>query len=364
MKVCFLLGGFYSPGGIGRVVSVLTRLLSEDGRFDVTALSYLRQDAPKVYPVSESVHEAFLLERYESMAQLMLTGGERRLRRFLREREMDVLVACGALFYPISVRAVRGTKTKCICWEHTNPEISADYRMQRFSRDYGARHADCTVVLTDRTLRYYQETLGMQNVLRIYNPVDAGVLQAARGYDPNSRKIISVGRLTYPKHFQAAVEVAAKVLPKHPDWSWDIFGEGEERPELEQRIRAAGLQGRMTLRGRVDDLYDRYSDYGVMVMTSRYEGFPMTLLEGLGNGLPLVSFDISTGPDEIITDGVNGRLLPEGDVSAMAEALDALLSDGQLRIKMSAASLGRCGNFTEKTALEAWAALLLQTAAN
>lgn len=105
MNVCFLLGGFYGSGGIGRVTSVLTRLLAEDGRFHVTALSYVRRDAPKVYPLSERVQEAFLLDHDESMARFLLTGGERRLRRFLKESGVDVLVACGALFFPLSVRA-------------------------------------------------------------------------------------------------------------------------------------------------------------------------------------------------------------------------------------------------------------------
>ena len=116
MNVCFFLGGFYGNGGIGRVTSVLAGRLAQEPDFTVTALSYLRRDEKRLYPLSERVHEAFFLDRYESMTKVMLTGGERRLRRFLKEHDVDVLVACGALFFPISVRAARGTQTKVVCW--------------------------------------------------------------------------------------------------------------------------------------------------------------------------------------------------------------------------------------------------------
>lgn len=358
MHICFFLGGFYGNGGIGRVTSVLAGRLAGEADFTVTALSYVRRGEQRLYPLSERVREAFFLERYESMAQLMLTGGERRLRRFLKENGVDVLIACGALFFPISVRAARGTRTKVVCWEHSDPEGNHDHRAQNAARVYGAKRADQNVVLTDRALRVYREKLCAAPTVRIYNPVADEALRRAGGYDAASRRIVSVGRLTYQKHFAAAVDVAARVLPRHPDWSWDVFGAGEERETLETLVRERGLSGRMTFCGQVNDLYDRYQNYGVMVMTSRYEGFPMTLLEGLANGLPLLAFDVPTGPDEIIADGGNGFLVPAGDAAAMAERLDALLSDDALRLRLSAGAKHACERFTEQTAVNEWAALL------
>ena len=352
VHICFFLGGFYGNGGIGRVTSVLAGRLAGEADFTVTALSYVRREEKRLYPLSERVREAFFLDRYASMAQLMLTGGERRLRRFLKEQDVDVLVACGALFFPISVRAARGTKTKVVCWEHSDPEGNHDHRGQNAARVYGARRADMNVVLTDRALRVYREKLGAENTVRIYNPVADEALRRAGTYDAASGRIVSVGRLTYQKNFTAAVELAARVLPRHPGWSWDVYGEGEERAALEQLAETRGLSGRMTLCGQVNDLYDRYQDYGVMVMTSRYEGFPMTLLEGLANGLPLLAFDVPTGPDEIIVSGENGYLIPAGDDDAMAERLAAL------RARLSAGSKAASARFTEQTAVQAWAALL------
>jgi glycosyltransferase involved in cell wall biosynthesis len=228
----------------------------------------------------------------------------------LKEQEIDVLIACGALFFPIAVRACKGTHVKCICWEHTDPNTGSDYRFQRLARSYGAKRSSCNVVLTKRAQKFYEAHYPKARTVQIYNPIDHKVLENAGEYRPESKKIISVGRLTYQKYFQMAVEIAAEILPMHPDWQWDIYGDGEERQELEQLIAEKGLTEQMHLMGQVSDLYNRYREYAIMVMTSRYEGFPMSLLEGMGNGLPLVSFDIDTGPDEIIRDGENGYLIP------------------------------------------------------
>ena len=118
------------------------------------------------------------------------------------------------------------------------------------------------------------------------------------------------------------MKVASEVLPKFPDWQWDIFGQGEDLEELIRLAKEAQIDEQMHFNGQVTDLYERYKQYSIMVMTSRYEGFPMTLLEGIGNGLPLVSFDIPTGPSEIIDDGENGYLLQEGDINGMVYRLD------------------------------------------
>ena len=229
MNICFMLGGFSGNGGIGRVTSMLAGQLAELDGYHVTTLSYVDAGLPNLYPVSERIEQRFLLNSYQSMAKLLLTGGERNLRKFLRENKIDVLVACGALFFPICVRACKRTKVKCVCWEHTNPATEYDYRFQGFARSYGAKRAHCNVVLTKRAKRFYESHFPKNKIAQIYNPIDTQVFKHAGSYRPESKKIISVGRLCYPKYFQMAIEVAGKVLPKCPEWCWDIYGEGEDR---------------------------------------------------------------------------------------------------------------------------------------
>lgn len=354
-----MLGGFTGNGGIGRVTSMLTASLAEIDDFHIMALSYADDREPVLYKVSEPVEQRFFLNRPQSMTRTILQGGIRKLRTLLTDNNIDVLVACGALYFPICVLACRGIKTKCICWEHTDPATGSDYRFQSFARSYGAKRADCNVVLTKRAQAFYQTHYPKCTVKHIYNPIDPQVLACEAGYSVDAKRIISVGRLCYQKYFQMAVSVAAQVLPNHSDWQWDIYGEGEDRRELERLIEEAGLQYQMHLQGQVNDLYDRYKQYSFMVMTSRYEGFPMTLLEGIGNGLPLVSFDVNTGPDEIITDGQNGYLVEAFDEETMIKCILQLMEDAALREEMSHKAKSLCNNFSLEEIIQQWVRLLV-----
>lgn len=354
MNICFFLGGFHQNGGIGRVTAMLANALSESDDYSITALCYYNPNQPNLYDVSPRINQQFFLHDYSSMTKQLCFGGIGRLRKFLQDYNIAVLIACGALYYPISVLACKDIKTKCICWEHSDPEGNNDHRGQYWARRFGIIRSDLNVVLTKRALKVFKERYKAERTVQIYNPVDEAVFKIAGDYNAQSTRIISVGRLTYQKNFQAAVRIASKVLPAYPDWEWDVYGKGEDHDELEQMVREAGIQEQMHFKGQIPDLYYRYKDYGIMVMTSRYEGFPMALLEGIGNGLPLISFDILTGPSEIIDDGKNGYLLPEGKEDEMAERLADLMRDSTLRIRMSNASKEKSSEFRMDDICMAW----------
>lgn len=358
MNICFMLGGFTGNGGIGRVTSMLAGYLAEVDGFHITTLSYANNKLQNLYTLSEKIEQKYFLQENQSMSKTLLKGGVKKLRGFLVENKVDILIACGVLYFPVCVLACKRIATKCICWEHTDPNTGSDYKFQNFARKYGANRADCNVVLTKRAQEFYQAHYRNGNIKQIYNPIDEQVLARAGEYRADTKKIISVGRLSYPKYFQMAIQVAAELLPQHPDWQWDIYGDGEQRQELAELIRQKGLEKQMHLMGQVGDLYDRYGQYGIMVMTSRYEGFPMSLLEGMGNGLPLVSFNINTGPDEIIADGINGYLVEAFDQQKMENRILRLMEDAPLRQKMSAACKRHCDNFSQQQIVRQWEQLL------
>lgn len=357
MKICFLLGHLTANGGIGRATSMLANQIVVNSDIQCTILSYYNTGNPLFYEINPKIKLDYLQQDYTSMTKFLANRGYKKLESFLKKNSIDILIACGALFFPVSVLATKNISTRCICWEHTAPELNSDYRGQALARKFGIKRSDLNVVLTKRSLMTYIEKFKCRNTLQIYNPIDPKVTESAKAYRADSKRIISVGRLSYPKNFGLAIEVATEVLKKYPDWTWDIYGEGDERPDLEKMIIDLGLEGRVILRGQVNNLYELYNDYSFMVMTSRYEGFPMSLLEGLGNGLPLVSFDIETGPNEIIQNEVNGFLLEIGNKDGMAEKIEQLISDQDLRIKMSNNSQKIAKRFSISTILNQWVSL-------
>lgn len=359
-NICFLLGGFQGNGGIGRVTSVLANALAENQEYTVTTISYLqKRDIPQLYKTSEKLHSYFLLDSGISMTKAFLTKHIiRKTRQILIEENIDILVACGALYYPLGIFAVKGLKTKCFCWEHTNPDVGTDYRFQRLCRKLAVRYADRVIVLTKSAEKYYKEVLKIapSRLDQIYNPITDEAAKSEK-YNLNSKKIISVGRLSFQKNFTLLLDIAAKLLPRYPDWSWDIYGAGEEYDSLSEKISELSLEGRVHLMGQVDDIYERYCDYSMQVMTSRYEGFPMSLIEGAVNRLPLISFDIKTGPDEIITDGENGFLIPANDTLKMEEKIEYLITHPEERKKMSNNAFASVEKFRMAGILEQWSSL-------
>ena len=360
MNVGFFVGNLQRNGGIGRVVSIVANRLCEEKGYQVHMISHFQKGDKLLYELASSVHTHSLYNAPISMIKAMVFKNEvGMLKKIIEDENLNVIVACGALFYPLAIMAARAKKIKCICWEHINPATVSDYRFQGLARKFAVKKADQVVVLTKSAKKYYRDVLKFDEdrLFQIYNPISENSAKSTE-YLETSKKIISVGRLSYQKNFDLLIDVAAEVLPKYPDWSWDIFGSGEEYDSLLSKIKTKGLEGRVNLLGQVSDLYDRYPNYSFQVMTSRYEGFPMSLIEGMANRLPLISFDIETGPDEIIQDGVNGFLVPPENREKMAERVCRLIESPSLRKEFSEASYAFRTKYNLESIVLQWKELL------
>jgi Glycosyltransferase len=353
-QICFLLGGFTGNGGIGRVTSILVNSLCDNDIYKFYTLSFYNDNKENLYSINKKVKQDYLFNSPINMTRGILYGGISKLRRYLKINNIDILIACGALYYPISILGCKGTKTKCLCWEHSNVQNSEDHSFQKICRKYGAKNADFIITLTKHDKKSYIDKYKVGNIMQIYNPIDSKIFDYLSEYKENSHKLVSVGRLTYQKNFSMLIDIAKEVLGNNPDWSWDIYGEGELRNELEEKIRAYNLEGRLRLKGQVNNLYELYNDYSMLIMTSLYEGFPMTLLEAMACGLPLISFDILTGPNEIIVDGDNGYLVKPFDINQIIILINSLIRDQQKRIDMSQNGKVICNKYKISSICNEW----------
>ncbi|OZG66175.1 glycosyltransferase, group 1 family protein [Bifidobacterium hapali] len=259
----------------------------------------------------------------------------KRLRRLVKQHHIDVLVDIDGILDMYSLPIKRSAGVKVISWEHFNYHQNPGVPYRKLTRRWAARKADAIVTLTEADRKLYLDNAHPKcPVIAIPNPMQTVTPQPV--YAADSRIIISSGRLTYQKGFDMLVDVAARVLPGHPDWQWFILGEGEDRPMLEEKIVAAGIGNQLILKGRVENMPDYYRKAAMFVLTSRFEGLPMVLLEAKAYKLPIVSFDCETGPADIVTDGVNGDLVETGDISGMAERINLLIDDDEHRGRYAA----------------------------
>lgn len=175
-----------------------------------------------------------------------------------------------------------------------------------------------------------------------------------------NKVVVAAGRLTPEKGFGRLVDAFAPVARAHPDWQLHVYGSGSERTGLEARIDRLGLSGQVRLMGYTGDLRAALREASVFATASHREGFPMVLIEAMSLGLPLVSFDCPRGPAEIIEDGKNGRLVPDGDVPAFTAALGRLVADRELRRKLGTQALVDAEQYEMRNVVAEWELLFDQ----
>lgn len=356
IKVCFILGGL-SGGGIGRVSSIIMNELAKNSGFEIYALLYEKSTKPEIYELNPIVSKDYILQNHSNMTNAILKKRAiSKVASYLKENQIDIAVACGDMFYIITLFAAKMVKTKVLCWDHTSMYAVTDQKFQRFIRKIGIMFSDFYLVLTKESFNFFKEKKRKRNLYQIYNPVESKAIKSSL-YNIESKKIISVGRISYQKNFPRLLEIARAVFQRHPDWTWDIYGSGD-LGALKKRIHELALDNNVFFKGQVNNIYERYQDYSFMVMTSRYEGFPMTLLEGAANKLPLISFDIHTGPNEIIKNGVNGFLCNSSSDDEMIDRVCELIDNPMLRDRMSLESFEMSKNFDMNVVMTQWKDLL------
>jgi glycosyltransferase involved in cell wall biosynthesis len=210
---------------------------------------------------------------------------------------------------------------------HTRP------LQRRIARHYP--RLDLVTTLTERDAADYREMLGDRA------PVMA-VPNAVTPVTPRDHEagpvVIAAGRLSPQKGFDRLIPAWSGVARRYPEWRLKIFGSGPDGDDLRSLVRRHALEGQIAMPGFTDRLADEMAAAAVFVLSSRAEGFPMVLLEAMGVGLPVVSFDCRNGPADIITDGVDGLLVPEGDQAALTAALCSLIESPARRLEMGRAA--------------------------
>ena len=141
------------------------------------------------------------------------------------------------------------------------------------------------------------------------------------------------------------------------NWTLDIYGQGDQTDYRQLMVELGIDTDRCHLNGPVEDVVKVYQDSSIFVLSSRFEGFGMVLVEAMVCGLPVVSFDCPAGPDEIITDGVDGLLVPSGDVHALVEKLMVLMSDENLRRRLGQQARQTAQRYDMATLADQWITL-------
>lgn len=211
---------------------------------------------------------------------------------------------------------------------------------------------DAFVVLTgEDAARYDRHLRGRVPIARIPNTVHE---MGGPEVDPASKTILAAGRLRRQKGFDMLIEAYAPVAAAHPDWHLRICGEGRLRGLYEGMIEELGLGDAVSLPGPTDDMGATMAQASMFVLSSRFEGFPLILLEAMSKGLAVVSFDCPTGPADIVDDHRNGLLVPAKDVEALTRGMLEMIEDSELRRRCSEAAVETGRNYMMEAVGPRW----------
>lgn len=192
---------------------------------------------------------------------------------------------------------------------------------------------------------------GTRPVSVIPNPVETRIPVPAL---LTAKRIIAVGRLSYQKDYPTLIRAFSLVSKRFPEWQLDIFGDGGEKSDLTRLIAGLSLEDKVHLRGNNRNVLAEMLQSSMLVLSSRFEGFGMVLTEAMSCGLPVVAFPCPCGPKDIITDQVNGLLIPQRSEAALADGICRLIEDDGLRKSMGEAAFLRSKDYSVDKITELW----------
>lgn len=377
-RVYILVLNAWAMGGTVRTALNLAGHLAE--RHDVEILSMLRKRDVPAFEFPPGVSVTAMDDQRRAAAPRGLAGFARRLlatrasvlmldadrasarmslwtdvmlSRALRSRGRGVMIGTRPAVNLV-VASLTSPSLATIGQEHMNLSTHRPGVRRAIAAHYG--RLDALVALTDRDLEDYRAALD-EHPLLMAIPNAAPAIDGPRSNE-SARTVVAAGRLTRQKAFAVLIEAFAKVCEARPDWRLVIYGRGPRQLHLYKAIAQFGVAANVTLAGAVSNLETAMAEASIFALSSRFEGFPMVLLEAMSVGLPVVSFDCPTGPREIVESGRNGLLVPNGDVDALAASLLEMIEDDELRRRCSQGALETAERYSLAVIGQRWEELI------
>ncbi len=228
-----------------------------------------------------------------------------------------------------------------IVGERMYPAFLGLGRLQRFARDRWYPAAAVVVVQTEESAVWYRDRLTLENLAVIPNGINLPLEDHEPCVEPDSllpadaKVVLCIGRLAEPKRPEDAVQAFAAAFAEHPAWHLVLIGEGDKQSHVLAAIKSTGLTSRVHWVSRAGNVATWYRRARFSVSVSGAEGFPNVLLESMAMGCVPLAYDCSTGPRELIRDGVNGYLVPVGDVALLSERMKLVGADEVLTAQLA-----------------------------
>lgn len=376
-KLAFLCNNMKSTNGVERVLSQRLSLLAESGMYEVYLITYNQYGAPFSFPISDKVHYIDLATRYIERCSYhgLFQYFDRYVSRkiFIRlfhhcvERINPDVVTCVDM-HLADLEAVLSLKNYVVKVVECHCGLSAYFEdlekienKYKRNRERTLKHKliraigkfDRIVVMTEDEREMWHlgdKVVFIPNMLVSY-PEDFSGCTIAHN------RVISVGRYAYQKGYDMLMQAWKIVEEKHSDWSLHIYGSHDGDmgvfDYLKDSIDKDEIHN-VYLYPATNDIYSKYYESDIFVMSSRFESFGLVLIEAMSCGLPIVSFDCDFGPRSIVVDGETGILVPPSNVNKLAQSICYMIEHTDARLKMGSNARASVSNFRQDRIISIW----------
>lgn len=374
MKIVYCLIDSSSPGGMERSICTKANYLADVLGYNITIVTTDRRNRDNFFEYSSKIHFIDLDINYIELANESQFKGilsqirkrrlhKKRLSKLLNDLKPDICISTCTHEFTILPTISDGSRKVAefhFCRPYKEIEYSllpvsslvrkkalwAEKNKYRYINKY-----DAFVVLTEEDALRWQEFANIEvipNVLSFYPKEQS---------DCTSKRVLSIGRLSPQKAFHYLIDAWQIVHKAHADWVLDIYGSGSEYDKLKRKISDQNLSDSISIHSPKQNIEAIYNQASIYVMSSVYEGFGLVLAEAMLCGLPCVTFNCPSGPSEIVSDEVNGYLVPVGDAKVMADRIIELIDDNDLRQKMGKQAHYDAERFLAENIMPRWITL-------
>lgn len=350
-KVCFFISSVELAGGTERVCSEVANKLAQLG-WQVSILSMYGNNP--FFPLRPEIRISCVYKVKQSLKFLPSTVFK--IRNRLSVIKPEVIISVDSAMFVYAIASCWALNLKHLVWEHFNFSVSLGSRIRIIARRLAATYSTAIVTLTAGDQEKWRTTLNCRSrIITIPNPSPFRP-QNEQSIERNDI-VLACGRLTFQKGFDRLLDAWKLVTSSNGgDWKLHIVGSGEQEQMLKQKIESLGIATSVQLIPRTLSIENHYMEAGIFCLSSRFEGFPMVLLEAQSYGLPIVSYDCKTGPAELVHHD-NGILVEDGNQQAMSDALLRLMNNKDLRTEMGRMSLKHALKYDIDIIVKQWTTL-------
>lgn len=360
MKVLYFLTHVTNSGGMEHIVIDKINYLANHGYY--VSLAYFgTYDDDSFFPIDEKVKRIPIIQKKDIKSfrgKLVLAFGlVTKLKEIIRIVNPDVIVNANANTISWILPFIQRNIPKIVELHFSydglrlmNKELYSNNKVKAFANNmirsfFYPLYSKC-ILLTEIDKKKW----GFKNGFVIPNFTSLRVYKRS---NLGTKRAICVGRLDYVKNIDLLIESWKIVTDRYPDWHLDVWGNGPLKDELQEKINRLKLAENVKLCGVTNNLANIYPDYSLFVLPSRYEGFPLVLVEAMNFGLPCIGFDIS-GNVAVIQDRKNGIIVKERTKEKLADSICELLSSNKMLELYSKNAVASVQKFEKENVMQMW----------